>query len=554
MGLGRGSAEGIARAALILMMGSVASRLLGVVREQVIAGLFGATAITDAFTAASRLPTTVYDLLIGGMISAALVPVFSDYVDGPRSELSRLVSSVTNLLVAMLAVVLGGLYLLAPWLMRFYAAGFDENTQRLSVELVRFMLPAVLFMGLSGVLTALLYARRRFGLPALAMSGYNGGIVLGALAFYLPLGVGGLVAGVVAGALLQLVVQLPAWRGLSYRLGWDLSQPALRRLIVLYLPVAAGLVVSAVGIAIDSNLVSRTGEGNMAAMRFATTLIQFPLGLVAAATSFALLPILSRQASALAGPPETEPLFETARQESAIGDQPPLLTSSALGRADPLSSGGEYKATLALGIKAMLILILPASVGLVVLREPLIRLLFQHGAFDAEATARTATAFLFYAPGLPAAAVDQLLIFAFYARKNTIVPVLVGVVGVLIYLATGLALLGPMGMPGLALANSVQWIGHALIMAGLLWRALGGLRKLGLGTCAAKVMVAAGVMGMALVTVMEVSPPPQDVGGLAAHLALASGGGAGLYAALLALFRLEEVALLWQMAKARWKG
>ncbi len=550
MGLGLSSAQGIARAALILMMGSVASRLLGVVREQVVAGLFGATAATDAFTAASRLPTTVYDLLIGGMISAALIPIFTDYVHGPRAELSRLVSSVVNLLVVLLAVVLAGLYLLAPWLMQFYAAGFDADTQRLAVELVRFMLPAVLFMGISGVLTALLYARRRFGLPALALSGYNGGIVLGALAFYQPLGIGSLVAGVVGGALLQLVAQIFAWRGIDYRWGWDLGQPALRRLITLYLPVAAGLVVSAIGIAIDSNLASRTGQGNMAAMRFATTLVQFPLGLVAAAASFALLPVLSRQASALAGRPQPGAFFEPARQEAALGDQPSFLTQAAPGAADP-PLAGEYKVTLALGIKGILLLIVPATIGLAVLRQPLIHLLFEHGAFDAEATTRTATAFLYYALGLPAAAVDQLLIFAFYARKNTVTPVLVGVVGVLIYLTSGLALLGPMGMPGLALANSIQWTGHALIMVGLLWRSLGGLGQLGLGVCIAKVVAAALGMGAALALVMAGYPPPSGNGGLAVYLGLTTLGGAGLYGALLGLLRLEEGALLWQMIKAR---
>ena len=143
-------------------------------------------------------------------------------------------------------------------------------------------------------------------------------------------------------------------------------------------------------------------------------------------------------------------------------------------------------------------LIVPASVGLAVLREPLVRLLFQHGAFNAEATARTALAFLCYSPSIPFAAIDQLLIFAFYARQNTVTPVLVGVAGVAVYLAVALTLLPTLGMAGLVLANSAQWIVHALILLALLWRAIGGLRGYGLGRSTLKVLAAGLAMGLAV--------------------------------------------------------
>jgi putative peptidoglycan lipid II flippase len=162
-------------------------------------------------------------------------------------------------------------------------------------------------------------------------------------------------------------------------------------------------------------------------MGFATTLVQFPLGLIAAGVGAAVLPPLSRHAA------------ETA--------------------------GLAFQATLTDGLRLVLVLILPATVGLALLREPLIALLFQRGAFDGAAAARTATAFLAYAPGLPAAAIDQVLIFGFYARQRTLAPVLVGVAAVGVYLVVGLALIGPLGMPGLALANSAQWVAHMVIMA-----------------------------------------------------------------------------------------
>jgi len=248
-------------------------------------------------------------------------------------------------------------------------------------------------------------------------------------------------------------------RGMPLSLLFQPRHPAVRKIAALYTPVALGLAVSAVGVAIDTNLASRTGEGSLAAMRFATTLVQLPLGLVATAVTSAILPTLSRYG-------------------------PSVLTGA--GRGDLV----EYKSYLALGMKVVLLAIMPAAVGLVLLREPVVQILFQRGNFDAEATQRTALAFLGYTPSLPAAAMDQMLIFAFYALKNTLVPVAVGLLGVGIYLAVALALISPLGFFGLALANSAQIVSHALVLLALLWRTVGGLSGLDLGPTLAKVLAA----------------------------------------------------------------
>ncbi|MFH1485501.1 MAG: murein biosynthesis integral membrane protein MurJ, partial [Chloroflexota bacterium] len=458
---------GIARAALIIMLGNVASRLLGVVREQVIAGLFGLTDAADAFSAASRVTTPIYDLLIGGMISAALIPVFSSYArreDEP--ELWRLVSIVLNLIIFLFAIFVVLLIIFAPQLMMVFGYGFNVEKQAQAVALVRIMLVSLTFMGCSGVLTAVYYSRHRFGLPALLGSAYNIGIAAMAILFHERMGVTSLAIGTLVGAALQVSVLLPGLRamGMRYTLRVSLSHPSVRRIISLYLPVAAGLLVSTAAVTLDTNLASRTGVGSLTAMRFATTLIQLPLGLVAVAMGFAILPTLSRYASGFSnggsGSVPAMPAHNAGEDRTAL---------------DGEASLASFKGTLALGVKMMLIAIVPATVGLVVLRTPLIQLLFQHGVFTANDTERTALAFLCYSPGLPAAGLDQLLIFSFYARRNTITPVLVGVFGILVYLVVALALLEPLGMPGLALANSAQWISHALVMLILLWRGVGSL-------------------------------------------------------------------------------
>ncbi|MBI2887856.1 MAG: murein biosynthesis integral membrane protein MurJ [Chloroflexi bacterium] len=517
----------LARAALVLSLGNVGSRILGLAREQVIAGLFGAVAATDAFRVSSRVPLALYDLLVGGMVSSALVPVFSSYLAaGRRRELGELWGSLAGLALLILAGAAAALALAAPLLVDVLAAGYPPDVRDLSVELLRFLLPSLVFMGLSGLLMALLYAQRHFGLPALALMAYNLGVVVAGLALYRAMGIFSLALGVLAGAGLQMALQASDLRGLPVRLALNLQHPGVARVLRLYLPVALGLVVSTLGIAVDTNLASRTGEGNLAAMGFATTLVQFPLGLVAAAVSAAMLPDLARHAEAL-GTPGDPGAHDTA------------LTA--------------YRQALAQGLKLVLVTIIPATLGLLALREPLVRLLFQRGAFDATAAQRTSVAFLAYAPGLPAAAVDQVLISGFYARQQTLQPVLVGVMGVGVYLAVGLALLAPLGMPGLALANSAQWVAHMAVMLLLTHRGLGGLQGLGLRATLLRSLAASGVMLATLRIAGWLIPPDAAAGApaLALSLALALLAAALGYLGALARIGPAEARLLASALRTR---
>lgn len=559
----------IATAALVIALGNVASRVLGLVREQVIAGLWGAHAATDAFTAASRVPLALYDLLIGGAISAALIPVFSDYSNPSHSQkLGQLASAVLNLLAILLLVALAPLLFFAPQLMRLFAYGFSAQTQELAVGMVRILSVSLVFLGLSGVFTALLYARQRFVLPALCGSLYNLGLIAAALLLHRFLGVTSLVLGAVLGTLLQALAQLPGLGGLRYSFRIDLNDAGVRRILGLYLPAAAGLAVSAVAIAIDTHLASRTGEGNLAAMRFATTLVQLPLGLLATATGFAILPTLSHLAAQAKEGPEPGALDadwtqtavpEVSGPEALLGSQPSLAGGPQTYEGSPeprdrLQASLAYKQTIALGLRMVFLTVLPATLGLVMLRLPIIRLLFQRGAFDALATQRTALAFLAYSPGLPAAAVDQVLIFAFYALKRAIVPVLVGVAGVGVYLVVALSLMGPLGMPGLALANSVQWIAHGSLMALLLWREVGGLKGLGLKrTLLHGAVASAGLAGYLSLMGSAFAPPwaEADPWALGGFLLLVGSGAVLFYGLALAALGAEELRLLWRLARTR---
>ena len=514
------------------MLGNIISRLLGLVREQVIGAVFGVKMATDVFTVASAVPTMVYDLLVSGAISAALVPVFTDYADShDREELSRIISAVMTLAAAALAVLVAVLMVLAPLLVDIIGGGFDAEAKAATTHLVRLMLPAVLFMGTSGILTASLYARQRFTLPAFAVAVYNLGVILGAVLLAGRIQVTSLVIGVLVGAMLQVAIQLPGMRGIHLRPVLDLSHPGVRAILKLYAPVALGLIVTNTGVIIDRYLATHTGEGSIAAMRFATQLVQFPLGLVATATSFAVLPTLARAAS-------------SEQRTEDYGLSVPVSAQSSVPR--PQSS--SYAATLRMGMKMILVLIVPAAVGLAVLREPVVQLLFQRGAFDRSATALTSLAFLGYSPEIAFAAVDQLLIFAFYARKDTKTPVLVGVMAIFVYLVVALTLIRPFGMLGLVLANAAQITSHAVMLLWLMNRRVSGVVNRELAGFLGRIITAAAVMGFACQLVLMVAGHLAATGpGVALLVAMAAAVGIAVYTAAVVALRVREAYQVWDL-------
>jgi len=453
------------------------------------------------------------------MITAALVPVISDYVQPEkREELWKLISLLFSLAIVVLALVVLVLELTAPLVSWLLGGGLSLPLQAQTTRLARLIMPAIFFFGLSGVATGLLYARQRFIYPAFGAAIFNGGIILGALILSPRLGIASLSLGVVLGSILQLAIQLPGLRDLRFNFSLKFDHPGLHRIVGLYIPVLLGLVVSVVGIAIDRNLASRTGSQSIAWMQNATTLIQFPLGLVAVAISTAVLPSLSQ--------------FATAEEMA------------------------RFRRTLATGLRMVLVLVLPAAAGLLALATPIIALIFEHGAFQPYDTLQTAQALRWYLLGLPFAAIDQPLIFAFYARRDTKTPVLVGVFSVLVYLVVALATIRPMGMIGLVFANSVQWASHALVMLVLAHRRLGMLRGQGLLLALSKALLASTVM--ALMAYGTARGLEAFVGGglLGEPLIVVGAGGVGFltYTLLILLLRSEEATLVIELVKGVRQG
>jgi putative peptidoglycan lipid II flippase len=516
------AAGGIASAATLIALGNVASRVLGLARDTVIAGLFGATGLVSAFDVASRVPRMLFDLLIDGLVSSALVPVFSELAERDRTELWRVASIMLSL--ATLVMSLGALLLelFAPQVAWIMAGGFDPDLLAQIVRLMRITTPAVLFLSLSGIVTGLLYALKRFTLPAFTAAAFNASIVVVAsvLTGRFGWGVESLALGLLIGSAMQVALQIPGLRGVRVRFALDWNHPELRRIARLYAPVILGLVISQLGIVIDRNLASRTGEQSIAWMRYATTLVQFPLGLVSVAIAMAILPTLSRLASP---------------------SRPELLDA--------------FMDTLATGLKMVLVLILPAVVGLFVLSEPIVALVFQHGDFTAFDTQQTALALRIYLLGTTFAAIDLPLVYAFYARKSTLTPAMVGMLGVGLYLAAALlpTFFHDLYMTDLVLANSVQLTGHALVMLWLTHR-VGSLRGRGLKTTALKALAAGLMMGGLVFFSVQWLLSRFSAPTLLAELVVVGGAGCigiATYAALVTLLGIEEVGMLVKLVRQR---
>ncbi|MCM8748712.1 murein biosynthesis integral membrane protein MurJ [Thermomicrobiaceae bacterium CFH 74404] len=515
----------IARAAGIIMVGVILSRVLGLAREQVTALLFGTGDAVAAFTIADNVHTMLFDLVISGMMQAALVPVLSAYAaPAQREELRRIVGALLMLALLVVGGVVLVMELLAPWVVAgMTALGGGEQargpeTVELTIRLVRLILPAVLLLALSTILMSTLYALERFTQPSLSLAVRNAAIVAAALALGRSLGIASLVIGILAGAGLLALIQLSGLRDVLPRLNFGFGHPAIRRVLLLYLPIFLGLFANTVALVIDRNLAWGVDEHALGAMRYATALNQMILGLVAAATSLAALPTLSRH----------------------------------------FADGNEnaYQRTLATGLKLVTVMVVPATLGLAAIGWPAVALLFYHGATDLEGARAIWIALLGYLPGTFFAAFDQVLIFAYYARQNTRTPVLVGVFSVVVYFVVALSLVRPLGMLGLVLGNSAQFIVHALVMWLLLRRALGRVGDSTVGPTLRSALLAGGAMALIVLLITQglVGIRPPEEAGLSWRLlqvAIPVAGGAAVYWAGLRLLGVEEARLLWQAARAR---
>lgn len=518
----------IVRSAGVISAAVFLSRITGLVRETVFAGLFGSGLAYDAFVAAFRIPNLLRDLLAEGALSSAFVTVFSQTLSA-RGEPAAydLSNRLTTLLTPVLTLVCLCGTLFAPQLVDALFPGYAEieGKKELTVLLTRIMMPFLLFIALAAKAMGVLNSRERFGIPALASAFFNVASVGGGLVIGFVLGprlniepIVGMAIGTLLGGMVQYYCQVPSLRrlGLRFRPRFDFFNPALRQMLRLMGPAVIGAAAVQVNVMVNSVFASEirdfSGEiinGPVAWLSYAFRLMQFPLGLFGVAVASATLPLISRD----------------------VGS----------GRIT------EFRETLSRSLGLVFLLTMPSAVGLIVLSRPIVGVIFQRGEFTANDTEQTALALSFYCLGLVAYAAIKVLTPAFYALNNVRAPVMISVFSILLNYSLNRFFLETMGWGHWALAFSTSLVAalNFVLLLVFMRAAIGRIEGRRLLTAALKIGLASVAMGLGCLAVAAAIGSQWGETFLSRLLVLLIGVpfGAGLLYGLCRLMKLPELAL-----------
>ena len=510
--------RGVVSAVGAIGLATLVSRLLGYVRDMVVAGVFGAGPVTDAFFVAFRIPNLLRRLLAEGALSTAIIPVFSETLArGGQASFARVAQAVAGVgLVALCAVSALGM-LLTPWIVAVMAPGWtaDAGLFDLAVRLTRVMFPYVVLVGLGALAMGALNAHHRFVTAALGPAVLNVGMIAAvlALAAHTTPPILSLAVGVLVGGAGQLLVQLPELR----RLGVPLSpstewrHPAVVQIAHRLWPAVFALAAVQITVVVNTLLASLLPSGTVSYLYYADRVMEFPLGVFGIALATAVLPGMSAQA--------------------ARGEREAL------------------RATLRFALRLSAFIAVPATVGLVLLGGPIVRLLFQRGEFGAAEALYTTQALAAYAVGLPAFSATRIVAQTFYALGDTRTPVAVGFASVVVNVLLALALMWPLQHAGLALASSLSSYVNLVGLYWLLRRRLGPpggvelLRSLGRTLGASLVL---------LLWCWLLSEPLAGAWRGPGWTLAALAGGVAVYGGAAAVLRAPE--LRWLLGMARRRG
>src|SRR5665648_642019 len=409
----------IAKYAGIVIIATIFCRILGLGREIVISNRFGAGIETDAFFIAFMIPNLLRSFLGEGALNSAFIPIFAEYLtNNDRKKAEYFASNVLNILIIILIiVVILGIWG-APLLINIIAIGFKSNMYKyqLAITLTRIIFPYVGFVAVAalfiGILNFYNHLSYKYGIYRIAW-----GVILG--------GIG------------QALIQVPALtrKKIKYSFTVDFNDPGVKKLLKLLIPAMIGLAITQINVIVDRTIASTLIDGSISALYYSNRLVQFPLGAFGIAISIAIFPTLAKQ---------------TAENDIA-----------------------EFKKSLLFGLKMLLFITIPSAVGLIVLKDSLIRLIYEHGMFSRVATNMTASALLYYSIGLFAYACARLITMSFYALKDTKTPVKIGIFIVFINIALDLILVKYLAHSGLALATSVAAILNLIILLKVLQGKIG---------------------------------------------------------------------------------
>lgn len=498
------------KAAGFLMAAQMVSRILGFLRESLMAGFFGQSGVTDAYNTAFVLPDLLYWLLVGGVLSAAFIPVFSEYIaKGNEDEGWRVVSSVVNLIFLTLGVLILLGLVFTPQFIRLVVPGFAPENTVLAINLTRILLIQPLFMALSGLTMGVLNSYKIFWPSALGTVLYNACVIFFGTILAnpeKPESVSGFAFGVVVGALVSFAVQIPALRrvGVRYYPIIDLNHPGVRLIGALALPIILSYSLNQIQVVVNNNFGSTLFPGSITAVWYSYRLFQLPVGIFALAIAVATFPTMTEQAA--------------------------------------LKHWDSFRETISSAIRMVIFITVPISIGMIVLRFPLIRVLFEHGQFTAKDTLTMAIPLFYFALGISSQSVIQILPRVFYALQDTWTPVLLGIVAMVINILAMFLLVGPLAHGGLAFATTIAAFVNMLLLFYVLRKRLGTMDGwnmfwTSLKSLMASLLMAVVVWGWSLWLTLLIG-----VGTFASVIVLITGTtiGALVFAGMAKLLRMKE--------------
>jgi putative peptidoglycan lipid II flippase len=460
----------LARSAGVIGLATSTSRLLGLVRDRVLAHFFGAGDAMDAYNVAARIPNLVRDLFAEGAMSAAFVPTFTRELAGRGKDHAWQLGSQTlnALMIVTSVIVVLGIAFAWP-LSTFYAGSFEAVPGKLALtaSLTRIMFPFLTMIAIAVALMGMLNSLGRFFLPALSPAMFNVAIILSALLisplvarFGIP-PIYGVAIGTLLGGLGQIALLWPVIRAEGYRHRWRLNtrDPALREVLMLMGPGTIGIAATQVNLLVNTVLATGQGTGAVSWLNYAFRLMYLPIGLFGVSIATAALPDISRHA---------------ARE-----------------------SMDEFRQTISFGLRMMLMLNVPACIGLIALASPIVGLILESGAFTEADTIATAGALVYYAPGLLGYSAVKIVTPGFYALRDARTPVLVSALAIVTNLVLNVSLVQALGYLGLALGTGLAALINAAVLLALLRRRLGGLDERRLALALGKIALASAVMGVA---------------------------------------------------------
>lgn len=471
----RGENENVARAAGIVGLATMLSRVFGFIRDMVVAAFFGAGIATDAFFVAFRIPNLLRRLLGEGSLTVAFIPVFTEYLKTKSRESALELASIalTFLSIVLVLVSLAGV-LLSPLVVSLMAPGFINNPVQfdLAVFLTRVMFPYIFFISLVALCMGILNSLRHFAAPALSPVVLNIAMIVCTLLFhrYFQEPITALAVGVMLGGVLQLALQWPFMIKMGVRLkpNFNFQHPGMKKIGRLLIPTLVGSGIYQINIFIGTILASVLPKGSVSFLYYADRVVELPLGVFAIAVGTASLPSLSAQVA--------KGLFE------------------------------DFKTTISFSLRLILFITIPATVALIALREPIVSVLFQRGAFDAYSTRMTAQALLYYTVGLWAFSVIRVIDSAFFSLQDRRSPLKAAFVSLLVNVGLSILLMFPLKHGGLALATSAASAINVLMLSYILRRKIGRYLDTKFYSSLGKTFFASAAMGISIYLVSFVFP------------------------------------------------